>query len=636
VCGTKTFTQSSVPICGGRTIPGMNCPDAYTDKNPFWYKFTCYATGTLGFTITPHTLEEDYDWQLFDVTNRSLSQVFTNNQLFVASGWSGEYGITGASNAGAALEVCGGFGQPLWSSMPTIQKGHDYLLLISHFSDSQSGYDLKFNGGTASITDPLVPQIDHAGYHCGLPAIGVKLNKKVQCKSLAANGSDFVLGGAGVAITGATGVNCTNGFDMDSIVLTLSGPLPAGNYTVRLKTGTDGNSLLDACENSAGTGNNIPPTAFTVAAYTPSYLDHIVPVSCAPQQVQVVLSQPVRCSSIAPNGTDFSISGTSPINIQSAAGLCHNGLADTIVLQLSTPVYRGGAYQVTLKPGSDGNTLLSECWQPSPAGTSLPFNTSDTVNASFTYTMHLHCEYDTVVLSHNGANGVNKWIWNSDGNTFSTAQNPVKSYDVFGPHTIQLTVSNGVCTDSSSQDIVLTNELHADFTVSADILCPQDAVTFVNKSTGSGIVGYMWQFGNGVITTTMNPLPQIYPQFNEEREYDAMLIVQSNMNCFDTAHHIIKAVPSCYIDVPTGFTPNGDGINDYLYPLNGYKAINLKFSVFNRLGQLIFETNDWRNKWDGTVNGRPQPVGTYAWMLSYTNKDTGEKVFKKGVSVLLR
>jgi gliding motility-associated-like protein len=115
-----------------------------------------------------------------------------------------------------------------------------------------------------------------------------------------------------------------------------------------------------------------------------------------------------------------------------------------------------------------------------------------------------------------------------------------------------------------------------------------------------------------------------------------MLIVQSNMNCFDTAHHIIKAVPSCYIDVPTGFTPNGDGINDYLYPLNGYKAINLKFSVFNRLGQLIFETNDWRNKWDGTVNGRPQPVGTYAWMLSYTNKDTGEKVFKKGVSVLLR
>jgi len=637
VCGTKTFTQASVPICGGRTVPGINCPDLYTDKNPFWYKFTCFTTGTLGFTITPHNLQEDYDWQLFDVTNRNLREVFTNKQLFVASGWSGEYGITGASSAGAAHEVCGGFGQPLWSSMPVIQRGHDYLLLISHFSDSQSGYDLTFNGGTASITDPEITKIDHAGYHCGVPGIGVKLNKKVRCNSLAANGSDFLLTGAGVTITGATGVNCdVNGFDMDSIILTLSGPLPAGNYSISLKNGTDGNSLLDYCSNPAPTGPGVPVTPFIVDVQMPSYLDHIEPVSCAPQQVKVVLSDPVRCSSIAANGSDFTISGSNTVTIQSAAGVCQNGLTDTVLLQLASPIYRGGAYQVTLKTGTDGNTLLSECWKPTPASTSLPFNTSDTVNADFTYTMRLHCEYDTLALTHNGANGVNKWTWNSDGDTFSNAQNPIKSYDVFGPHTIQLTVSNGVCSDSSTQNILLDNELHADFTASADILCPQDATTFTNKSTGKNIIGYRWLFGNGIVTTATNPLPQSYPQLKEDRDYNVMLIAQSSMNCFDTAYHLIKAVASCYIDVPTGFTPNGDGTNDYLYPLNGYKAINLKFSIFNRLGQLIFETNDWRHKWDGTISGRPQPIGTYAWMLSYTNKDTGEKVFKKGVTVLLR
>jgi gliding motility-associated-like protein len=95
-------------------------------------------------------------------------------------------------------------------------------------------------------------------------------------------------------------------------------------------------------------------------------------------------------------------------------------------------------------------------------------------------------------------------------------------------------------------------------------------------------------------------------------------------------------VQSCYIAVPSGFTPNGDGINDYLYPLNAYKAINLEFRVYNRYGQLVFETKNWMNKWDGTINGKQQPTGTYVWMLNYTDSDSGKKYFLKGTSVLIR
>jgi gliding motility-associated-like protein len=639
VCGTKTFTQASVPKCGGREIPGIACPPGHTDINPFWYKFTCYTTGTLGFLITPHDLSEDYDWQLFDVTNRPLSQVYTNNALFVASGWSGESGLTGASSAGANREVCGGFGNPLFSAMPTIHQGHDYLLLISHFDeDSESGYTLKFDGGTASITDPVTPQIQNVFYDCTIPAIRVKLNKRVQCSSLAANGSDFALAGSpGAVITGATGVTCNNGFDLDSVVLTLSAPLPAGNYSLSLKAGTDGNTVLDPCGNAGG-GAGVPPRTFTVLAQQPSLFDHIVPVSCMPNKIRLVLNQPVRCNSVAANGSDFVITGATPVTIQSASVLrCNNGLSDTIELQLANTIYRGGAYQVALRAGSDGNTLLSECWVPTPAGGTAPFNTSDTVNADFTYTMTLDCEYDTVRLSHPGGNGVNSWSWSSDGeDPFSTEQNPIKAYSVFGQHTIKLVVSNGTCSDSASTGFLLDNELNASFTSSLDILCPQEVTQFTNTSTGKNIIGYLWNFGNGIMTTTPTPLPQGYPQISEEKEYLVSLIIQSSMNCFDTATHVVKAVPSCYIDVPTAFSPNGDGVNDYLYPLNGYKALNLRFSVFNRLGQLIFESTDWRYKWDGTLGGRPQGIGTYVWMLSYTHKDSGQKVFKKGVAVLVR
>jgi gliding motility-associated-like protein len=93
---------------------------------------------------------------------------------------------------------------------------------------------------------------------------------------------------------------------------------------------------------------------------------------------------------------------------------------------------------------------------------------------------------------------------------------------------------------------------------------------------------------------------------------------------------------NCYITVPTAFTPNGDGLNDFLYPLNAYKADNLEFRIYNRYGQMVFETTNWTKKWDGKIDGKPQASGTYVWMLSYKDRDTDKNIFLKGTSVLIR
>ena len=98
----------------------------------------------------------------------------------------------------------------------------------------------------------------------------------------------------------------------------------------------------------------------------------------------------------------------------------------------------------------------------------------------------------------------------------------------------------------------------------------------------------------------------------------------------------MRALNNCYIAVPSAFTPNGDGKNDYLYPLNAVKANQLEFKVYNRVGQLVFFTKDWTKKWDGTINGLQQHTGVYAWFLSFTHQDTGEKVFMKGTTLLMR
>jgi gliding motility-associated-like protein len=157
------------------------------------------------------------------------------------------------------------------------------------------------------------------------------------------------------------------------------------------------------------------------------------------------------------------------------------------------------------------------------------------------------------------------------------------------------------------------------------------------RDTSAGkIIRWNWIFGNGRTSDQQFPPAQVYPIPEKERTVPVQLIVESDKMCLDTAIKFIKIVNNCYIAVPTAFTPNHDGRNDYLYPLNAFKATNLEFRVFNKYGQQLFETKDWTHKWDGTFNGNEQPSGVYVWMLQYTSIETGKKIFQKGTTVLIR
>ena len=89
------------------------------------------------------------------------------------------------------------------------------------------------------------------------------------------------------------------------------------------------------------------------------------------------------------------------------------------------------------------------------------------------------------------------------------------------------------------------------------------------------------------------------------------------------------------IFVPKAWSPNNDGHNDKLFPIP-VKIKELKyFRIFNRWGQLVFETNILRNGWDGIFHGQPQVMDTYTWTLEAIGEDG--KYFKRaGNSVLVR
>jgi gliding motility-associated-like protein len=93
-------------------------------------------------------------------------------------------------------------------------------------------------------------------------------------------------------------------------------------------------------------------------------------------------------------------------------------------------------------------------------------------------------------------------------------------------------------------------------------------------------------------------------------------------------------VKTVFVDVPTAFTPNGDGTNDVLY-VRGYGIEHLEFRVYNRWGELVFETNNQAIGWDGTFRGTPQEMDAYAFTLHATFYD-GKSVSRKGNVTLIR
>jgi gliding motility-associated-like protein len=640
VCGVDTFKQASVPLCSTHSITVPGCPDAqaqggYADLNPFWYQFTCYASGTLGFLITPNNLGDDYDWQLYDITGHDPDDVFTDPSLIVAGNWSGTYGVTGASARGVPYIQCASFpsdDSSTFAAMPNLIKGHVYLLLISHYTDTQSGYQLTFGGGTASITDPNIPKLQGAFVSCDGMSIGIKISKQVRCTSLAPNGSDFSISSGLSTIVSSSSNSCSTNFDFDSVILKLSAPLPVGNYKVTAKIGTDGNTLLDDCNNQVPVGDS---AIFAIIPIVPTPLDSIAPVGCAPNVLELVFSKPIQCSTIAPDGSDFIISGSSTVSIQSASGICDgNDLTKIILINLNSPILSSGSYQIKLVAGDDGNTIIDECNQITPAGQTVSFSTKDTVSAQFASQVLIGCKYDSVQYTNPGGNGITQWQWKFDSAS-SSVQNPLRIDSAFGTFNAQLIVTNGVCSDTSRTSVSFDNAFQAAFSGPSDI-CPSDKAVFQNNSTGN-INSWNWDFGDGTNSDDQTPAAHSFPSSpNQEIPYTVLLIAGNSGGCYDTATKIVTKVKSCYITVPSGFTPNGDGHNDYLYPLNAYKAIDLDFKVFNRYGELIFETRDWTKKWDGTLNGKPQDPGTFVWMLQYTDGDTGKKYFLKGTSVLIR
>ena len=179
------------------------------------------------------------------------------------------------------------------------------------------------------------------------------------------------------------------------------------------------------------------------------------------------------------------------------------------------------------------------------------------------------------------------------------------------------TINNLVCARDYPSAIFSANPQPTDFT--------DPIIQFNNNSIGNTV--NIWDIPEGIPNSSIleNPISE-FPS-DSAGEYIVGLTVINNYGCSDSTFRIIKIDGLYLFHMPTGFTPNGDNLNDIFKPIGeGIDPKNYLFMVFNRWGEKLFETDDLNIGWDGKYNGNPVQTDTYIWKIKakelYRNVNT--------------
>jgi gliding motility-associated-like protein len=214
-----------------------------------------------------------------------------------------------------------------------------------------------------------------------------------------------------------------------------------------------------------------------------------------------------------------------------------------------------------------------------------------------------------------------QYQWNfGDGNT-STAVNPNHIYLTPGNYSVGLTLNQLYgCMDTLfllQQDLVTVNPSPiAGFVVNPDkVDVCQNTVSFFDQS--SGATNYQYVFDNREYTSNLANFSHNY--INSGSDYPIQ-IVSNQFGCRDTARQTVMVEPfSIYI--PNTFIPDKNNRNELFIPVTDFDVVAWEFSIYNRWGEVIFQTNDPKQAWDGQLNGIMCQDGLYSYKLKFRSCD---------------
>ena len=389
-------------------------------------------------------------------------------------------------------------------------------------------------------------------------------------------------------------------------LLNLSGNLIATGNTTNLNNGTLEASFTNVC----------PPPGAT------SYLVRSVYQKIDDPNVEVIGLDTLRVTNNIVSGVTATVNTTPTNCINNNGSITVNASNGTAPYQYAL---NGGAFQ-------SGNTfsVLSQ--------NSYTITVSDVNNCTFSIPASISLQNNLILITtadtsicaggsfmpntNSNASGFN-WL-PSTGVSNPSIASPVISPMNTTLYTLSATL--GICTATRSFTVNVVAGTTANAGPDAVILAGD-----IYQMQGTAQAGtYLWSPSMGLnATNILNPIanPAITTTYN--------LSVTTGQGCFATDDMIITVVPYC-IKQMNAFTPNGDGINDQWLITNGNTCLSkATVQVFNRYGAKVFESQDYKNTWDGNYSGKPLPDGTYYYVVSY-KLINGKTVAQKGNVTILR
>ncbi len=285
-----------------------------------------------------------------------------------------------------------------------------------------------------------------------------------------------------------------------------------------------------------------------------------------------------------------------------------------------------GTYNVIL-------TLRDSVYCNFPTADTLVLSVAANVDAQFT-TPPVGCVPYTAVFTNTSIGGQSfEWFF-GDGNT-STLASPTHLYPSAGTYNVVMVATDpNTCnvTDTARFTITVFDNPVAGFTYSPVAPVTNAPHTFTNLSSPDAVL-FKWEFGDGDTLLTASRLP-VQHQYNTTGTFNACLIAYNAAGCADTVCQQVSAIINPLVDVPNAFTPQSGDINSIVM-VRGFGISKMRFIIWNRWGQKVFETSNRLEGWDGRVKGQLQPMDVYAYTLEVEFFD-GAKTTKKGDITLIR
>jgi gliding motility-associated-like protein len=260
-----------------------------------------------------------------------------------------------------------------------------------------------------------------------------------------------------------------------------------------------------------------------------------------------------------------------------------------------------------------------------------PLSIQTNVKAAFTTPARGCAPY--AALIQNTSSGGTDFQWDfGDGQTLSSVNPEITHiYPDTGIYTIRLIATDtSTCNriDTSYFTISVVSKPTSGFTFSPIPAQQNTPTQFANTSFGAST--YVWNFGDGDTSTLADPSYQ----FNSTDTFHVCLTAINDVGCADTFCLYVPAIVLPLLDVPTAFTPGRFGENSIIKVV-GFGIGSMDWKIYNRWGQMVFESANKNSGWDGTFKGALQPTDTYTYTLDidFTN---GKKYRKTGDISLLR